>query len=283
MSVPEMKVGRPPLRYHGGKWRLAEWIIRHMPPHRIYIEPFGGGASVLLRKPRSYAEIYNDQWETVVNVFRVLRDPEKSEQLRAALELTPFARDEFEDCYHLEGDSDVERARKTVFRSLAGFGSAATNGAHVTGFRCSSNRSGTTPAQDWRNYPKHVASFTERLRGVVIENRPAIDVIQQHDEADVLFYVDPPYPHSTRNIKRGNAYYAFEMTDAQHEELAAVLNAARGMVMVSSYPCALYDRLFAGWTRVEQDTHADGAGDRIEVLWLNEACANAQRQKDFLR
>jgi hypothetical protein len=65
---------RPALRYHGGKWRLAPWIIGNFPPHRTYVEPYGGAASVLLRKRRCYAEVYNDLDSEIVNVFRVLRD-----------------------------------------------------------------------------------------------------------------------------------------------------------------------------------------------------------------
>jgi hypothetical protein len=81
---------RPALRYHGGKWLLAPWIIEHFPDHKIYVEPYGGGASVLLRKPRSYSEVYNELDGDVVNVFRCLRD--HGPELRRRLTLTPFAR-----------------------------------------------------------------------------------------------------------------------------------------------------------------------------------------------
>ncbi len=84
---------RPLLRWLGGKWRLAPWIIQHLPPHRIYIEPFGGAASVLLRKPRAHAEVWGDLDGGLVNLFAVLRST-RAEELISAVTLTPFARAE---------------------------------------------------------------------------------------------------------------------------------------------------------------------------------------------
>lgn len=272
---------RPVLRYHGGKWKLADWITRQFPPHRVYVEPFGGAASVLMRKTRSYAEVYNDQWDVVVNVFRVLRDPKKARQLQRSLELTPFSRTEFEKTSRRrpKRGTDVECARLTILRSYAGFGSASTNGEHSTGFRCNSNRSGTTPAHDWANYPKQITAFVERLRAVVIENRPAVEVISQHDGAETLFYTDPPYPHSTRNMQRGNAAYAVEMNDNDHRGLAEILHQVEGMVVLSGYPCDLYDvELYADWKRIQCEHKADGARPRTEVLWLNANAANRLSQ-----
>lgn len=256
---------RPLIRYHGGKWRLAPWIIPHLPPHRCYVEPFGGGASVLLRKPRSYAEVYNDLDGEIVNLFQVARDD--GERLARACELTPFARAEFDDAYH-PAEDPLERARRTVFRSFSGFGSAAASG-QASGFRANSNRSGTTPAHDWMNYPDCLRLLIQRLRGVVIENRDALDCMKQHDAPETLHYVDPPYVHSTRSFRTRAHCYRHELSDDQHEALASALHALTGKVVVSGYRCALYDRLYAGWTRVDGRAHADGARPRVEALWLS--------------
>jgi DNA adenine methylase len=269
---------RPVLRYHGGKWKLAPWIIQHLPPHQVYVEPFGGAASVLLRKPRSHGEVYNDIAGEVVNVFRVLRDPASAERLRELIELTPYARDEFRAAYAQTADP-VEGARRLIVRSYLGFGSASALCVHNTGFRPCSNRSGTTPAQDFMSWPRHVTTFTERLRGVTIENRPALQLIAHHDAADTLFYLDPPYPLGTRSSARGvRQKYAQEMDDDGHRRLAEVLHSLAGMAVLSGYPCQLYDReLYPDWHRIERRAFADGARPRTEVLWLNTAAAEALR------
>src|SRR3990172_7190485 len=161
---------RPALRYFGGKWQLAPWIISHFPAHRIYVEPFGGAASVLMRKPRSYGEIYNDIDSAVVNVFRVLRDPQTAAELERLLRLTPFARDEFMRARE-HAEDPIEDARRTIVLSFMAYSSDGINTGHHTGFRPDLKRSGSTPAHDWVNYHDQIARFTVRLQGVVIENR----------------------------------------------------------------------------------------------------------------
>jgi DNA adenine methylase len=267
---------RPALRWHGGKWKLAPWILAHFPRHRVYVEPFGGAASVLLRKPRSYAEVYNDLDDWVVNLFRVLRDDTLASRLIAQLRLTPFARDEFDAVRDIGGGADpVERARRLVIRSFMGFGANAHNG-RSTGFRANTSRSGTTPAEDWANYPEALPTLIERLRGVIIEHRDAIAVMAAHDSAETLHYVDPPYMPVTRSP--ANKYdlkyrrYRHEMDEAGHARLLEVLQRLDGCVALSGYACPLYDDCLSDWHRVETAAHADGARPRTEVLWLNAAC-----------
>ena len=256
-----MSAQRPIVRWHGGKWILAPWIIEHFPPHRTYVEPFGGGGSVLLRKNRSYSEIYNDLDGEIVNLFRVARD--RGSELAQALHLTPFSRSEFKTAYE-KAKCPLEQARRTVIRVYQGFG---TNAHHrVTGFRANSNRSGTTPAHNWANYPASLAEIVERLRGVVIENRKATECMRQHDGPETLHYVDPPYVAETRD--KGSDY-SFEMTDQDHRELAETLHDLTGSVVLSGYRSELYDELYKDWLCVERNALADGARKRIECLWLS--------------
>lgn len=278
----EMNKQRPVLRYHGGKWKLADWLISLFPPHRVYVEPFGGAASVLIKKRRSYAEVYNDLDGEIVNVFKVLRDADRAKHLEEAIRLTPFARQEFVESYQPSNDP-VEQARRTIVRSFMGFGSAAATG-FGTGFRSNSNRSGTTPAKDWKNLPSFVKHWTERLRGVVIENKPAEELMPQHDTDLTLHYVDPPYPLETRSL--ANPYcgkgYRFEMTDDQHRQLANTLRQLKGMVVLSGYPCNLYDlELYPDWERTERKAMADGARKRTEVVWMNSAASAKLNQGVF--
>jgi DNA adenine methylase len=273
-----MTVTRPVLRYLGGKFRLAPWIIGFFPTHRIYVEPFGGAASVLLRKPRSMGECYNDVDGEVVNLFRVLRDSVSSAELCRQISLTPFSREEY-DAAFLAADEPVERARRLIVRSYMGHGSSSAVSAKSTSFRASLvNRGGALPAGEWPTLPAALDAVTKRLEGVLIEQRPALQVIERYDEPDALIYLDPPYVTETRSQKRrgGKPYHAynFEMSDEDHSTLLERIKTCRAAVILSGYPNDQYDDVLSGWRRHQVDAHADGALDRTEVVWLNPACAS---------
>lgn len=286
-----MRPTRPVLRWLGGKFRLADWIVSQFPPHDTYCEPFGGAASVLLAKPPCRTEVYNDLDDDLVGLFRVLRDDALAARLIRQIELTPFSRAEFLAAYE-PCEEPVERARRLVVRSFMGFGSCAARKDRTTGFRTGARKGDAPASREWSTYPPSLWAVVERLKGggargangVSIERRPASQVIAMRDHPTALFYVDPPYMHGTRSPKRTRTApsngYTHELNDADHIALLEHLCRVEGMVILSGYASAIYDRLLVGWTRVERQTVADGARPRTEILWSNPAAtaARAARQ-----
>lgn len=163
-----------------------------------------------------------------------------------------------------------------------GHGSDSVTRSCRTGFRAKLTDERQLPASEWANWPDEIRVFVERLSGVVIENRDALEIIERFDTPNTLFYVDPPYVHSARSSLEGRSKrthgYAFEMSDQQHAELAATLHSVESMVMLSGYASPLYDALYPDWERREFKARADGGHDRTEVVWLNPAAAARQRQ-----
>jgi len=273
------KISSPALRYHGGKFRIAPWIITHMPPHDIYVEPFGGAAGVLLQKTRSHGEIYNDLDGEVVNFFRIIRNPDTRKQLIELLAFTPYARSEFELAY-MSTECPLESARRLVVRAQMAYGSAGATKS-TTGFRIDTKRKYGTSQQLWAEYPEKLAIIGQRFQGVLIENRPAIQVMQKHDKSDTLHFVDPPYLTSTRVLNHGKGYYNHEMTDADHIELLEALKSLKGMVILSGYRSELYKQHLTGWgirTKPSRASAYRGTKMAEEIIWLNPACIDSLRQ-----
>lgn len=268
---------RPILRWHGGKFRLADWIIGFFPPHSTYVEAYAGAASVLMAKAPVPAEMINDLDHAVVNVFRVLRDPVASVRLRELLELTPFAREELRGAYEPTDDA-VEAARRTIVLAFQGYGSDAVTRGYTTGFRYSRSNGRVLPSQEWKTWPSVIPAFTQRLKNVTVESADAVKMMFKLDRPDTLHYVDPPYLPETRSskyISRNKNGYRHEMTRKDHVALLKALRGLEGMVVLSGYPSDLYDKSLKGWRRHQMETLADGARPRLEVVWINPACAEA--------
>lgn len=275
----EAQISRPLLRYFGGKARLARWIVQFMPPHPIYLEPFAGAASVLFQKPRAERnEIINDLDDEVVNVFRVLRSP-RAEELIRAVRFTPYARAEQQLAYEPAADP-VERARRLIVRSHLSHGTGSTRTDRQNSFRVD-GRSGTTNvAGEWAGLPPQLRLMVERLDGVSIESRDAVELIADYSSPNVLIYADPPYVHETRATtkkKAGEMYhgYSHEMDEEAHRRLLAELVASKAMVLLSGYDCPLYAEALQGWRRVDKAARSYRNSARVESLWINQLAQSA--------
>ena len=250
----------PPFAYYGGKTTLAAQIAALLPPHVHYVEPFAGGLSVLLAKPRSEAETVNDLDGDLVTFWRVLRD--QPEDLERVCRLTPHSREDYAQSADLDVP-DLERARRVWARLTQ----SRSNSMKPTGWRRSLDGQRSLP-RIMARHAESIARVATRLDGVTLESRDALAVIREYGvESDVCLYVDPPYLGSTRATN-----YRHEMTaDDAHVALADALNECQASVVLSGYDAPLYADLFDGWHRVAIKappamSHETG---RVEVLWSN--------------
>lgn len=271
----------PVLKYPGSKWRLADWILAHMPRHDSYLEPFFGSGAVFFRKPPAPLETVNDLDGDVVNLFRCLRDPAARAALVEAVAFTPYSRWEHSDCWERRSVGEpVEDARRFLVRIWMNHGMRLRGKggwAHVTRRRDVAGGGFASRVDGWNALPERMASAAERLKQAHIENRPALDVIARHAWRGCLIYADPPYVHGTRSsvITEGHRQYAHEMTDADHGALLELLTAHPGQVLLSGYPHPIYDDALVGWARLSRRARAEKGREREEVLWLNSAAAAA--------
>lgn len=256
--------------WYGGKFSHLDWLLPLLPDCHHYCEPFSGSAAVLLNRASAPVETYNDIDGDVANFFRVLRD--RTDELKKAIALTPFSREEFYIAIHgdTQGISDVERARRFYIRARqarTGLAQTATLGRWAN---CKdTSRAGMSGViSRWLGGIEALDGLAERLLRVQIENRPASDVIRLYDGPRTLFYCDPPYLHTTRGDAKA---YRFEMSEDEHRELAELLNQCQAMVAISGYRCDLLDELYQGWRRF--DAPAKQAHSvkqtRQESLWMN--------------
>ncbi|WP_329032218.1 DNA adenine methylase [Streptomyces sp. NBC_01725] len=270
---------KPPFPYYGAKGRIAPWLVGHMPrDHRVYVEPFAGSAAVLFARPRpAVHEVLNDIDGNVTTFFRVLRDREQD--LVRVLTLTPYGREEYRAA-DLEAPNldDLERARRFFVRTTQSFNAA---GAAASKRASWSNgmRRGSSQATTVADVVDRLHTAAHRLRRVVIENRPAADLIALYDAPDVVLYCDPPYLDSTRTGLRAATAgdYSYDTsTEPDHRQLAEVLHDCRSAVLLSGYGSPLYDELYGDWDRAEVSVqrpatnrrgHTGAAG--VEVVWSN--------------
>ena len=277
-SRASVKLPKGVFGYYGSKQRLANSILNHLPPHNCWVELFGGSLAVTLAKQPADIEIVNDLDDNIVNAFRQIRD--NLDELIGLIEHTPYARSELlrarQSC---KKDSDLERARKFLVQAMMSVngviagkrGGFSISNSYARDFR-------EARVNRWFNYPDRLRAVTQRLRGIRIENKDAIELLTKYSNRPAtLVYIDPPYL-----AERGLGYNVEAGDRDFHQRLLSQALLCNCMIMISGYNSDTYTKLLeekGGWSRVElnaatQTTKGDRL-DRQEVLWMNQLAATA--------
>jgi len=280
---------KQPLKWFGGKFYLADWLIGLMPPHLTYIEPYAGGLAVLMRKDpmderhqwgtssseRGKSEIVNDVHGGLINFWRVLQDEKAFAKFKRRIEATPFCKQMWQEaealmmpdesrivdgCDVIAAAAFFVRCRQARAGSMATFTPMRKNATsvHMNG-----------DVGTWLNAIDSLPEVHNRLRRVVIFNEDAVKVIEREDDWKTLFYLDPPYMHDTRVELNG---YKHEMSIDDHKRLLKTIKGCVGMVMISGYRNEIYDSALVGWHRYDKETTSGSSGlaaKRVESVWLN--------------
>jgi DNA adenine methylase len=269
-----VNMAKSPMSWYGGKYYMANDIIPLFPEHKMYVEGFGGAAHILLKKPPSPMEVYNDIHSGLYTFFKLLR--EENAELIKAIQLTPYSRQQFnEDIRNIHGENnEIEKVRAFYCSTMQAVGCVGSGWSYA---KTKSSRGMCGSVSQWlRNIDENLVDVIERLREIQIENIDIIKLIKKYDNESTLFYLDPPYIKDTR--KSPNKYQ-HEMTNEQHMELVSTLLNVRGKVILSGYDHDIYKPLEEnGWRkhfigeytkRIINTCNGQPQSKGQEFVWLN--------------
>jgi len=224
-----MSKQRGTFSYPGSKTLIRRWVIDKFPDHHLYVEPFGGAASILVGKDRSMVEVYNDINSDCVGFFKAVK--KHGEELAEWVDNTPYSRELFEQwCkeYPEWPDDVVERAGRFVFIQTAAFGGKGLDsGSPHFSIETVSSRPDACNSKIWDRKPEDVEWLKRRFKGVQIEHEDYAKVFERYDDQRAFFYCDPPY------VDVGDDYYQTERGGFDHERFVEVLQQTDGKWLVS--------------------------------------------------
>jgi DNA adenine methylase len=257
ITVPGLFIGH----YFAGKQRLVKDIIARIPDHHCYVEPFGGFCSVLLNKPRSKVEVYNDISKDVVNLIICIK--EYPFELFSELSLMPYSRWLYEQLIGVTGESfevpDTKRAAQWYY----------INESTFSGIHSKQQCSGAWGHGKTRNHAVQIRrkawqvfAVARRLYGVQIENRDYKYALEHYDGEDVFFYLDPPYYETDDAL-------GISLTKKQHEELNERLKGLKGKWLLTYNDVPEIWDLYSGY-KIERVTLPKVASDSRSTDGLRE-------------
>jgi DNA adenine methylase len=268
MKVATQKL-RSPLKWHGGKSYLARRIIALMPEHRAYVEPFLGGGSILLNKPKAELEVAGDLNRRLVNFWEYVGAGDVG--FLSVIQGTEYCLKIFELAKAAQWLSDNTPRHEAIYFMVA---NRFSRGGLGQTFAWSERLRGGQPGDvnAWETIKAELPEIAARLADVRFNCCEARKLMAAYDGPETLHYLDPPYLHETRTAKK--AYGEFEMDPDDHVRLLVAARSCRGAVLISGYRSKSYDSFLGDWHRVEIEMpNHSGQGKskqrRVECIWSN--------------
>ena len=216
--------------WKGGKARLAARLIPLFPPHRCYVEPFGGMASVLLNKPKAETEIYNDRDERLVGLFNSIKyHPDALDNELAWMLKSRHTFDRFKE---QPGITEIQRAARFLFHQCLGF--AGKGEVFGTGIK-----SGGTTLRSIDGMRAMAERIRIRFASVTVEWLDWEQCMQKYDSPDTFFYCDPPY--------HGTDGYRPAFVERDREALALRLRGIQGKFLLNDSDNKQMRQLYRGF------------------------------------
>lgn len=251
---------KPPMKYPGNKYDSLPNIVGRLPYMDVFVDVFGGSASVLLARKPHGLEVYNDRFSGVVDFYRCVRD--HLDELVERLEVICHSREEWEWCKEHWAEPDphtvkgrIERAARWYYLVSYSFGGVERGWARVV-------RNRARVAGVIGNKLKMFETIHQRLKTVQIENQDWFDAMMDYDSDGTVFYLDPPY------FEQDNTHYKYIV---DHKNMLERIFKTKGFVALSGYPTPLYDEY--PWTdRIEWQRRSSMQTRKMitEVLWIKE-------------
>ncbi|MBK8035326.1 MAG: DNA adenine methylase [Chloroflexi bacterium] len=262
---------RAPIKYFGGKGNMLHKLLAFFPDpssYDLFIDAYGGSGVVLLNKPRTQVEIYNDLDLNVYSLMATLADPVLFAAFRQRAELALYdeaTSNVYRGAIRNPGQPIHERAFMFWYltRTRQGMGSGGFSINTVVRRRMSKSTS------DFLSSVEGLPELHARLSSVLVTQRDALELIAAYDMPRTLVYADPPYVQSTR----GKTRYAVDADDAHHRQLVEVLNGLQhARVVLSGYDNPIYAALrgFAQQAfQVKTVTPTGAPKSKTECVWVN--------------
>ena len=182
--LPRSNKTNSPFRYPGGKFYARHLILRNIPEHAHYCEPFAGGASIFFAKKRGIFTILNDLDEELMNCYIQIRD--NVEELIRLLDGVP-AEKELHHFYknNFNPGDDLERAFRWYYLNRTSYSGIMKNENCYWGY-------GSKYSMRPENWPPHLRTVSDRLQGVKLLHQDFENLIDKLADGFFLF-IDPPY------------------------------------------------------------------------------------------